>query len=162
EGKVIIKNNTKKPLTVKLPETFAAMPVLAQRPGGGNRNNNNQQGGGQNQTAGGGMGGMGGGMGGGGGGFMSIPPEQVSQFQVATVCLEHGKNVPRAAIPYAIKPLEMATNKPEVRELLAAFGHGGLDQRAVQAAAWHLENGLSWNELANKRVDHLDGQVESW
>ena len=42
---------------------------------------------------GGGMGGMGGGMGGMGGGMgmFNVPPEQVGQLKVATVCLEHGK-----------------------------------------------------------------------
>src|SRR5690242_546554 len=44
EGMITIKNNTKKPLTIKLPEAFAGVPVLAQGRGG-NRN-------------GGGMGGM--------------------------------------------------------------------------------------------------------
>ncbi len=31
EARVIIKNNTKQPLTVQLPEAFAGVPVLAQR-----------------------------------------------------------------------------------------------------------------------------------
>src|SRR4051812_30068413 len=44
EGNLTIKNNTDKPLTVKIPEAFAGVPILAQRRGGG----------------GGGMGGMGG------------------------------------------------------------------------------------------------------
>ena len=34
-GKVIIKNNTKKPLNIQLPEAFATVPVLAQIGGGG-------------------------------------------------------------------------------------------------------------------------------
>ena len=33
--RVLIENKTDKPLTVKLPETFAGVPVLAQRAGGG-------------------------------------------------------------------------------------------------------------------------------
>src|SRR5436190_2818746 len=52
EGNLTIKNNTDKPLTVKIPDAFAGVPILAQRRGGG--------GGGM-----GGMGGMGGGRGGG-------------------------------------------------------------------------------------------------
>ena len=35
ESRVIIKNNTRKPLTVKLPDAFAGVPVLAQARGGG-------------------------------------------------------------------------------------------------------------------------------
>jgi hypothetical protein len=103
--------------------------------------------------------GMGGGM---GGGFMSVPPEKLRQFKVATVCLEHGKPNPRAQIPYAIKPLSEVTSSPEVKELLTAFGKGNLDQRATQAAAWHLANDLSWEELAAKRIDHLVGPDEPW
>jgi len=50
-GMVLVKNKSKKPLTIKMPEAFAGVPVAAQFCGGG-------------------MGGMGGGgMGGGGGGF---------------------------------------------------------------------------------------------
>ena len=60
EARVIIKNNTKQPLTVRLPEAFAGVPVLAQRaPGGQNNSMNNM-----NQGMGGGMGMGMGGMGG--------------------------------------------------------------------------------------------------
>ena len=101
-------------------------------------------------------------MGGMGGGMMNIPAEKVGQFKVATVCLEHGKKEHRPGIPYEIKPLESVTTKPEIRELLSAFGKGRLDQRATQAAAWHLANGMTWEQLANKRIEHLDGSSEIW
>jgi hypothetical protein len=163
ESRVLIKNNTDKPLNVRLPEAFAGVPVLAQARGGGGAAGG-VGGGGQQQAMGGGMGGMGGGMGMGGmgGGMMNIPAEKVAQFKVATVCLEHGKKEPRPAIPYEIKPLESVTTKPEIRELLSAFGRGRLNQRATQAAAWHLANGMTWEQLANKRVEHLDGSSEMW
>ena len=101
---------------------------------------------------GGGMGGMGGGM-----GMFNVPPEKVGQLKVATVCLEHGKREPRAAIPYEIKPLESFTDKPGVRELCAMLGSGQINQRAAQAAAWHLNNGMSWQELAAKRLRFANG-----
>src|SRR5438128_896471 len=34
-GQVLITNNTSAPLTIKLPEAFAGVPILAQRGGGG-------------------------------------------------------------------------------------------------------------------------------
>lgn len=162
EARVLIKNNTKKPLNVKLPDAFAGRPVLAQRAGGGGGGNS---GGGQSQSMGGGMGGgmMGGGGGGGmGGGMFSVPPEQVGQFKVATVCLEHGKKEPRPNIPYEIVKIEEVSTDPAVKELLTVFGKNRLSQRATQAAAWHLANGMSWQELATKRIVHINGTSESW
>jgi hypothetical protein len=102
---------------------------------------------------------MGGGM---GMGMMSVPADKTLQFKVPTVCLEHGKAEPRAAIPYEIKPLEEVTTNEAVRELLTSFGKRGMNQRVAQAAAWHLASGLSWEELANKQIEHLVGGNEAW
>ena len=166
ECRVLIENKTDKPLNVKLPEAFAGVPALAQWGdvgGGGGRRGRDSGiggGGGMNQSMGGGMGmGMGGGgMGGMGGmGMFNVPPEKVGQLKVTTVCLEHGKREPRAAIPYEIKPLESFTTKPGVRELCALLGSGQIDQRAAQAAAWHLNNDMSWRELAAKRLRFANG-----
>ena len=41
-------------------------------------------------------------------------------------------------------------SRPEVIELLKMFGRGELDFASAQAATWHLNNGLSWQELASK------------
>ncbi len=101
---------------------------------------------------GGGMGGMSGGM-----GMFNVPPEKVGNFFVRTVCLEHGKGEPNERIPYEIKPLENVTNKPAVVELCRALGTGQINQRAAQAAAWFLNNDLTWQELAAKRYRHANG-----
>ncbi|MCD4728840.1 MAG: hypothetical protein K8R46_14370, partial [Pirellulales bacterium] len=103
------------------------------------------------------MGGMGGGM-----GMFCVPPEKIGNFKVPTVCLEHGKDDPRAAIPYEIKPLESFTTKPGVRELCEMIGSGKLDQRAAQAAAWHLNGDMSWQELAAKRLRHANGMSQPY
>src|SRR5687768_14780940 len=73
EGTITVTNKTGKPLTIKMPEAFAGVPVLAQLNGGGGLGGlggGNNNGGGNsnaNQGLGGGMmGGMGGGMMGGG------------------------------------------------------------------------------------------------
>jgi len=168
QSQVLIENKTDRPLNVKLPEAFAGVPVLAQGGFGGqgaggggsghsHNNSNNNSG---NQGMGGGMGGMGG-MGGGMGGF-NVPPEKVGKFKVPTVCLDHGKAEPRAAIPYTIKPIESYTSKPGVRELCEMLGTGKLSQRAAQVAAWHLNNNMSWQELAAKRLRHANGTSQPY
>jgi hypothetical protein len=175
ECNVLIENKTKKPLNVKLPDAFAGVPVLGQvgapmggarGGGGGGRGGSGRSGGGSNgggsQGMGGGMGGMMGGGGGGGGGMWGLPPEQVGKFKVPTVCLDHGKAEPRPAVPYEIKPIESYTTKSGVRELCEMLGTGQLNQRSAQAAAWHLNNGMSWEELANKHVRRASGMTQPY
>ncbi len=165
ECRVMIENKTDKPLNVKLPEAFAGVPVLAQQLGGGAGGTGSSRSsgtGGGNQGFGGGMGGMGmGGMGMGGMGMgmgmFNLPAEKVGQFKVPTMCLEHGKAEPRAAVPYEIKPLESFTTKVGVRELCQMLGSGQVNQRAAQAAAWHLNNDMSWEQLASKRLTYANG-----
>ena len=153
EARVTIENKSKKPLSVKLPEAFAGVPVLAQAGGGA--------GGGGNRAGGGGAQGVGGGMGGGGGGggmgMMYVAPEKVESLKVPTVCLEHGKAEPRPTVPYEIRPIDSFTAKPAVKELCRMLGTGQISQRAAQAAAWNLNNNMSWEQLAAKRMRHANG-----
>jgi hypothetical protein len=165
--RVMIENKTDKPLTVMLPGAFAAVPILAQAaafaPAAARGAARNQQ----PQAVGGGMpgGGMpGGGMPGGGGRgvgagpLMNIAPEKVGQLMaVATVCLDYGKGEPRAAIPYAIKPIDGYTTQPGIREVCEMLGKGEIKQRVAQVCAWHLNNGLSWEKLAAKQLRFADG-----
>ena len=171
-GHVLLKNNTDLPLNVKLPEAFAGLPVLAQFGGGRGGRGGGMGGmgmggggmGGMSQGMGGGMGGMG--MGGGGmgmgGGFFNVEPGKARKIQVPLVCLEHGKPDPRPRIPYVIKPLEEVSDSPEVYELCSMLGYGQIDQRAAQVAAWHLQNKMSWNQLATKEIRHLNGFREPY
>jgi hypothetical protein len=155
EGRILLTNNTKQPLNVKLPEAFAAVPVLAQfgggggGRGGGGRSSSSSSSGNSNQSSGGGLGG--GGLSGGGGGMFSIPPEKTGKIEVPMLCLEHGKRDPSSAIPYKMMPADEYTDRPAVVELLKSFGRGELQHGAAQAAAWHLNNDLSWEELAAKK-----------
>jgi hypothetical protein len=157
--RIRIENKTDKPLNVKLPEAFAGVPVLAQLADPGQRaGSGGRSGGGGGQAMGGGMGGMGGmGM-----GMMNVPPERVGQLNATTVCLEHGKHEPRANIPYEIRPLESFTTKSGVRELCQMLSAGKIGQRAAQAAAWHLNNDMTWEELAAKRLKHANGTSEPY
>jgi hypothetical protein len=160
-ARVIITNNLKQPLELKMPEAFAGVPVAAQLGGGGGgfggggRGGGGGGGGGQQSVGGGGLGGgggggLGGGGGGGGGGFFSIPAEKTAKINVAVVCLDHGLRDPSSSAPYKLVPVDEHVKSPAVAELLKAFGSGELNHAAVQAAAWHLNNDLSWNELAAK------------
>ncbi len=139
---------------------------------------NQGMGGGMGMGMGGGMGGMGGmgggGMGGmgGGGGFFNVPAEKgatmkvaaekTTQFKVGLLCLEHGKRNPTPKVPYELRPIETFTSKPGVADLMVMFGQGKIDQRSAQAAAWHLNNGMSWQTLAAKRIEHLTGDSEPY
>jgi hypothetical protein len=179
-GVVLVKNKSKKPLTIKMPEAFAGVPVAAQfgggmggmgGMGGGMGGMGGGMGGGM-QAMGGGMGGMGGGMGGmggmgmgmgGGGGFFNVEPGKERKLKIVCVCLEHGKEEPNPRVPYTIRPLETVASKQEVVELVRLLGTGRIDQQAAQASAWHLASGLSWNELAKKiKAKHLDGSTEPY
>lgn len=158
QATVVIKNKTDQPLSIKLPPAFAGMPVLAQNNnvGGGNNSSNSST-----QSVGGGFGGgMGGGM---GGGFFNVAPERIGKIKVATVCLEHGKDDPNPRVAYELKPITEFTDSPEVASLCTMLANGKLDQSTAQAAAWHLTDGLSWQQLAQKiKVKHLNGSVEMY
>jgi hypothetical protein len=164
QGRILIENLTDKPLNVQLPAAFAAVPALAQLPplaqfqpfGQGNgRGQQGGQQGGQNQSVGGG-GQQGGGQGM-GQNFFNVPAEKVANVKVPCVCLEHGKDNPRPAIPYQIVHIAQFTGDVNVHALCTLLGQGEIDQRAAQVAAWHLANGMSWKELAAKRIERLDG-----
>ncbi len=159
QANVLIKNKTSQPLTVKAPESFVAMPVLGQRAGGGGSSSRSgSSNSSSNQSSGGGMmGGSGGGM-----GMFNVPPEKVIQTKVTTVCLEHGKKEPHAAVPYEIKPVEAFTEDPAVNELCKMVGEGKIDQRSAQAAAWHLTDKMSWETLTAKRLKYADGSSEPY
>lgn len=162
-ARILIENKTGEPLNVQLPEAFAALPVLAQfQPGGGQGlgQGQGQGSGGGNQAVG---GGLNQGRNGGGqngmfqNGMFNVAAEKVGVLRVACVCLEHGKAEPRAAIAYKMVPIEQFTSDRSVHALLTAFAKDDFDQRAAQAAAWHLASGMSWDELADKRIRHLVG-----
>ncbi len=165
QATVMIKNKTDRPLSIKLPAAFAGVPVLAQNIGGGNNRGggNNSSSSSSSQSMGGGFGGgmMGGGMM--GGGFFDVGPDRVGKIKVATVCLEHGKEDPNPRVAYELKPIADFTEKAELAEVCKLLASDAIDQATAQAAAWHLSDGLSFQQLAQKvRVQHLNGQVEMY
>jgi hypothetical protein len=86
----------------------------------------------------------------GGGGMFNVDSEKVRRIEVTIVCLQHGKPDPTAKMEYKIIPLRMVTNNYQIIELCRMIGTGEVPQNAGQAAAWHLTDGLSWQELAQK------------
>jgi hypothetical protein len=108
------------------------------------------QGGGGGGFGGGGQGGGGGGGFGGGGGLFNVDPEKTRRIEVKTVCLEHGKPDPTAKMEYIMVPIEKVTQNVQLMEICRMVGSGEIPQNAGQAAAWHITDRLSWQELAHK------------
>ena len=177
--RLLVTNKTDKPLNVALPEVLAGAPVLAQiglpnarnAPNARNRNRNNPvNANNANNNATQALGlpmGPGNPMGpglnqgnpmmnnrpGNLGPMFCVPPEKTGQLRIASVCLEHGKPNPRPSVPYELKPIDGLVAKPEVSEVLRMLGQGTLGQRATQAAVWHLNNNLTWQQLEAMKTD---------
>jgi hypothetical protein len=162
ECRVFVANKSGKPLNVAMPAAFAGVPVLAQlqqpwNPIGFNQNNNQPQGIGIGNQFGANPGQPFMNARGGGGNMnmfapFNIAPEKVGTLRLTAVCLEHGKPEPRPRMAYQLKPINEVTDRPEVTELCGMVGRGEVSQRAAQAAAWHLNNDMSWEGLRALRV----------
>ncbi|MCY2982976.1 MAG: hypothetical protein NTY15_04985 [Planctomycetota bacterium] len=180
EANLIFKNKGNDPINVVLPQTFGAVPVLAQGMMGGMMGGGGMggmggggmggmggggmggmgggqgMGGGMGGMGGGGMGGMGGGgmggMGGGGmmGGMMRIEADTPRKMTVATLCLNHGKADPNPRMKYKVVRLAEVNDSPVIEEFCKALAAGKVAQNTAQAAAWHVANGLTWEELVRK------------
>lgn len=168
QSRLLVENKSGKPLNVLLPAAMAAMPVLAQFQGmpdlgkegtdkapqplglgtprmqnqGGNQNPFFNLPNGQNRGP---MNFM----------PMNIAPEIVGQIKLGSFCLEHGRPNPKPSIPYRLTRIDEVTAKPEVSAICAMLGRGEIRQEAAQAAAWHLNCDMSWEELKQKRTDTI-------
>lgn len=165
KGNLLIENKTGKPMTVQMPESIVGVQILKQyggggAPGAGGFGGGAAGGGGGGQgVGGGGIGGGGGfGGGGGGGGFFSIPPDKVVRLSYRSVCLEHGKAEPSPRMKYRPVRVSDYTKDPALQELLLLVGTEQIDPQVAQAAAWHIANKMSWDELANKAKSKLAGR----
>ena len=165
QANVIFRNKSEKPIRLKLPATFGAVPALAQGGMGMGMGAGGMGGMGGGGMGGGGMGG--GGMGGGGqgmgGGMFRVEPDQPRKMKVAAVCLEHGKRDPNPRMKYKLVRLEQVNGDARVAQICEALGKGQLPQNTAQAAAWHFTDGLSWEELSKKpRVISEYTGIELW
>ena len=99
--------------------------------------------------------------GGGGGGVFNIPAGKDGKISVRTVCLEHGTPNPRPQIDYRVAPLEEVTSDPQIGEMCRMLANDEIAQPVAQAAAWHVTDGLSWQEmLVKNRVEKMGGYFE--
>jgi hypothetical protein len=175
--RVLVTNQSGKPLNVALPEVFAGVPVQAQLfPEGVQRDARSNQGpqpiGGSfppaddflNLPPGRGFPGNAPPAGNlqGNQPLFNLPPEGSAHFRLRTVCLEHGRPNPRPKFRYEIRPLADVAHGPAVAELCRLLADEKVAQKAVQAAAWHLNNGMSWEQLEALRIDALVGAGRSY
>jgi hypothetical protein len=151
EASLLVTNKSPRPVSVRLPASFVGVPVLAQFQNG-NQNNpfadlfqgppqqsrssrsaSQGLGSGSDQV------------------LFNIAPEKVARVKVDCVCLDHGHPDPSPKIPYQLQKCETYVKGPEVAELLKSLADKRVSREAVQAAAWHLNSGLSWQELTKLR-----------
>jgi hypothetical protein len=95
------------------------------------------------------------------GGLFKVEPEKVGKLKMTSVCLEYGKPDPNPHKEYELRPLDTVVRDPATMEAIRMLATGEIDQKDAQAAAWHLCNGLSWEELEKKiGRKHLTGQID--
>lgn len=181
-GLVFVTNRSPESLTVAVPKAVIGvhiLPQFGQLQGLGNQNGFGQANGlGNNQAGGGGLGqntggtlspmgsnqgfpGLQNGVNGlnpAGNGFFSIPPGKTVQLQLNSVCLSYGRPDPTPAMKYKLVRLEDQVSDATLQELLAGI-NDRTDRDAVQAAAWHLANGLTWSQIAQLSEQRLPGVV---
>ena len=166
-SRVFITNTSDRPLTVKLPKAVAAVHVLKQFQQGadaplstavgqttGTQTGNSQGVAGQLNP----FGKQGFPSGNGNqfsaNGLFSIPPAKVVELQLKSVCLDYGKPTPNPKKKYVLVPLQQKVGNRALRRLLENVNFRRADRKAIQAAVWHLSNGLNWKTLARKKVSH--------
>lgn len=162
-ARLILTNRSNAPLSVQLPDALAARPILAQmgnnifgQPTPSNRSSSQAP-----QTVGGTpISSSSSNRNGNNNGFQNffnpnnmnnvfnIAPEQVRTIEVRCLCLEQGKPNPRSAVKYELVKLSEVNDDPRLAEVLRANARGEVTQEVAQAAAWHIANEMSWDELA--------------
>lgn len=168
-GSLFLENLSDRPLTIELPEAVVGVQVLPQfgnlfqQAGNGQGNaGNGGQGAGANQPVGAGF------QGNFGNGatpnlignapfnqaprqnFFSIPPERIARVPYHSVCLEHGAVDPKRGNVYRLVQVNEFSADPRLPHLLKQVGAQAESTAALQAAAWHIVNGMSWEQLQAK------------
>jgi len=60
-----------------------------------------------------------------------------------------------------LKSIDSITKDSNVIEICKMLGSKKIDQQSAQAAVWHLTDGLTWRDLAQKvKIRHLNGTQE--
>ncbi|NLS90876.1 MAG: hypothetical protein GXX96_01645 [Planctomycetaceae bacterium] len=169
ECRILITNETAQPVNVQMPFALAAVPVLAQVFADGldqsqnNRSTPQRLGignpfGQQNPLQ------MGQNMQ--GGPLMNpgnqpffapfcIPPEKVAQLRLPAVCLDYGQPTPRPAMRYRLVAMAEIGEPKELEVLCRQLGLEPSGQQVAQAAAWHLADGKTWDEMEEMVIRRL-------
>lgn len=137
-ARFVIRNQTDKPLKIKLPTAFAAVPVLAQINGAGFNNggivpNHPQRLGGgfpQNNAFG-------------------VTPFGTIVVPVNTVCLDFGLPTPNTRTKFKIVSVDEVSYDSKVNNLLFALAEKRVPQKVAQIAIWNIHNGTSFRDIAS-------------
>jgi hypothetical protein len=89
--------------------------------------------------------------------FFSIPPQTRVRLDFHSVCLNHGLQAPSRRNRYFLVETDKYTRDEKLQELLALVGTGKIDPEVSQAVAWHLTDGMSYEQLSAKQQYHLGG-----
>ncbi len=95
------------------------------------------------------------------GGLATIPPGQSILLNMKTVCLNYGRPEPMSRMTYQLIPTAAHSSDPVLAELLESYSER-VDRDVMQAAAWHVANGLSWeqvNQLPDRRVPGVGARL---
>jgi hypothetical protein len=156
KGTLFLSNRTRRPLTLQLPQTLGAVPVLAQvqPPQQQNRalfqqqpqrlglafppatGNNIFRGAALSATP--------------KQRLVQLPPRGEVHLVLHGVCLDFGNPTPNSNMSYKLVPLDQLTKDSHLQTAIGALAEGSYAQPAVQAVAWHLANGKSWKSLKYK------------
>ncbi|MDX1968004.1 MAG: hypothetical protein SFV23_12580 [Planctomycetaceae bacterium] len=80
------------------------------------------------------------------GGLATIPAGKSIQLQMKSVCLNYGRDEPRSKLTYRLIPAVAHSSDPLLAELLEGYTDR-VDRDVMQAAVWHVANGLSWDQI---------------
>lgn len=83
-------------------------------------------------------------------GMFRVPAGRTGKVRAQTVCLEHGKPEPNSRMRYRLVPIEEFHGDPRIARICHLLASRQITQNVAQAAAWHIANDLSWEELAAK------------
>jgi hypothetical protein len=79
-------------------------------------------------------------------GFATIPAGKSIRLAMRTVCLHYGRPEPTVKMTYRLQPVAEFSDSPVLAELLENYSPR-TDRDAMQAAAWHVSNVLTWDQV---------------
>lgn len=95
------------------------------------------------------------------GNAFTIPAGRKVMIALHSACAEHGKRPPISRMAYELRPLEKQVESKTLQKIIQAYDPQSTNARAFQAVVWHLGNGLSWEDLAQKTLKTA-GQVQPY